>query len=169
MSDKYFVREEQLIVRVLDELRAATEAGWTRFLADVSARHYGVWAKLVATAGTLDALLSLAALAQLPGYCRPAILTEPVGGGPLLRVWGVASTLAVGKVERGGTPHHSRRRAGWREVHRRYAPRPGRHQGTTRMQRLQSQQLPAGIGLHPWHVQHSARSTASIGHQGRVC
>jgi hypothetical protein len=82
---------EQLLQKLnerRDELRAATEAGWTRFLADVSARHYGVWAKLVATAGTLDALLSLAALAQLPGYCRPAILTEPVGGGPLLRVVG---------------------------------------------------------------------------------
>ena len=66
-----------------EQLQVAAADGWRSFQATVATEYYGVWAKLVGALGTLDCLLSLAALAQLPGYCRPTLLRpleQPSGG-----------------------------------------------------------------------------------------
>ena len=67
-------------------LQVAAAEGWRQFQAAVATEYYDGWARLVAALGTLDCLLSLAALAQLPGYCRPTLLpptadTATDGGG----------------------------------------------------------------------------------------
>eukprot|EP01052_Picozoa_sp_SAG31_P012063 SAG31_NODE_696_length_12754_cov_9.480759_3_plen_896_part_00 len=57
-----------------EQLYVAAADGWRQFQAAIAAEYYDSWAKLVSSLATLDCLLSLAALAQLPGYCRPTLL-----------------------------------------------------------------------------------------------
>ncbi|CAK7210882.1 Mismatch repair protein msh3 [Sporothrix bragantina] len=62
-----------------EALAAACEVAFQKLLQDVAA-CYQPLRDAVAALATLDALLSLARVAALPGYCRPQIVEETEGG-----------------------------------------------------------------------------------------
>ncbi|KAE8448333.1 Mismatch repair protein msh3 [Mollisiaceae sp. DMI_Dod_QoI] len=58
-----------------ESLSAACDTAYASFLTDISA-HYGPLRDAIASLSTLDCLLSLAAVALLPGYVKPTFSTE---------------------------------------------------------------------------------------------
>jgi DNA mismatch repair ATPase MutS len=52
-------------------------AGWQAWLGRRVAEGYLPWQRLAQALACLDALHSLAAVARLPGYCRPELVRRP--------------------------------------------------------------------------------------------
>ncbi|KAJ2800279.1 Mismatch repair protein msh3 [Coemansia guatemalensis] len=59
-----------------EALQLAARDAYQRFLAQIAA-HYASLRRMVTSLATLDALFSLAMLAQQPGFCRPDVVDAP--------------------------------------------------------------------------------------------
>ena len=59
-----------------ESLSAACDTAFTDLLGEIST-HYALLRDAVSALATLDCLLSLATVANLPGYCKPTFLTSP--------------------------------------------------------------------------------------------
>ena len=71
----------QILNEARERLAAAAHAAWGTFLGDIlNGEGYSTWRKLATGLATFDCLLALAAVAKLPGYCRPTILDDDGSG-----------------------------------------------------------------------------------------